>query len=826
MKIRIKLLIAAVSVVIVSAVLTLLNSRVDIDYCKGVVKTGGGCAVLTETDRRASVIKLDENGNVTDRADMLLFDPFRQSVKSVHDMFTDDGGGVWFFCTEYSPDRAKRELLCKCDFSLGRTVCMRDLGVIDGYSPISGGVPYVDGGNIYIPMRSGDDTVDIILLSGNGYSVAAEDCLVGVVGVDRIYYRRNTVYYEDTLNGIFADGQRIYPSEEKIGDKIGGMCTGLTYDNGYLCFVDAADGSAVRCELSTGNIAKMYEGLPKVDALQRIAVYSDGTVTAAREDGEDLRAYRFGSGAEKIYTAVNGGFSWLSFAVKTALCAIAAAVLTLLYTLLFVRLKKRKETGRRYQSIASRITAISTAAGIVCAAVFGAVISGTVRQLNNGLRSSVNTGSSQFYTSYIMTNCRLEFRNGLPVLDEKSAAEFSRISEEYTSALAENSGIECGVMLMVRYNGRLYELRGCPCEAAPAELEVSLRSFGLINGCIDDGANRVFTDKMTSGMYRYTCSNSELLDKDNNEYRAVIVTATDCHRLRQTGFMLYLWLIAIVLGSVILVLAAANIVLRLHLKGLKRLKNAFGLYENGGEPEVFEMSGGDEIAQTGQALMLMTEGTRVRTRDISEGNRRYKRFMSAGILKLMGRSEISKVTFGERVRVECLIMRLILKRGEDMSEQVRLLNLFLEESGGILLDCGGGKADVCFTRDTEFGAAADMAARSGFPSAVLITFGAVEAGSAGSDSGAWLVGLSREFSELERLSKLLGDEKRTVCTKKAAEKLKDADFLSHCELRVESAGELEYFEVIPRGRGGDEHKTADNNSHSGSGADNSLDTVV
>lgn len=115
--------------------------------------------------------------------------------------------------------------------------------------------------------------------------------------------------------------------------------------------------------------------------LQSLHAYSDGTVTAACEDGENLRAYRYLPGSEETYSLVSGGFSLRSYLIFVLISSAAAALIMLLYTLLFVRIRKQKDGIERYQSIAARITAISTAAGIICAIVFGILINGMARAL-------------------------------------------------------------------------------------------------------------------------------------------------------------------------------------------------------------------------------------------------------------------------------------------------------------------------------------------------------------------------------------------------------------------------------------------------------------
>lgn len=821
---RIKFLIVAALVLISAAALTFVNSRIGIDYCKGAVKLNDGFAVLNEADGFASVIKLDNSGKVTDRVNMLLNDPFTLSVKSVHKLFTDDKDNLYFFCSVYGPERSVYETIYRCNFLFGSAEKIWSSEQIDGYAVTGNSIPYIDGDDIYIPMLNpeGNGTIDILRFSDGGYTVALADCCPDIgLDADTIYCWDGVVFISQSTVGIFADGEKIYPGGDEDC-----FLAAMNYDNGILSFVDLVADKLLHYDVSAGSFSEQPCRIISRDELQSMRAYSDGTITATREDGEYLRAYRYYGGVEETYSLVEGGFSPKAFAVFTVAAAAAAALLALAYTLLFVRIRRQKGGARRYQSIAARITAISTAAGIVCGIVFSVVIYGTVGRLNSSLQNSIETNGSQFLAGYIFTDCDIELKNGMPTMGRQSGEKLAKTIEGYQTALAENNDTDCAFLLLVESNGKLYWLGDQFDESLPAEYVVSIRAIGLIRKSIDSGVNCTFEDRMTSGMLRYTCTNFPMYGNDNAVYDVVLCTVTDAYRIRQTALTLYLWLIAVVFGLVVLLLVAANIVLHCSLSGLKRLRKAFALYENGGEPSVFVLPDGDEIAETGQALMLMTEGTRVHARDINEGNQRYKRFMAAGILRLMDRTEISKVNFGDHISENAMIMRFPINNSFDVSERVGLINRFIGTSDGILLNYGGGKADVCFTDEEEYGRAADMAAGLGYPSAILASFGRVEAGSAGSDRGAWLIALSEEFIELERIGRSVGSEPAVICTKKLAEKLEGGEFPYRCELRAETLGDTECIYIVPRELGEVNEETTDNNIGSGGAGGGSLDPVL
>lgn len=821
MKFRYKLLITVCLVLLSAVILTFVSSDISVDYCKGTVKLPDGWALLEEKGGCASVIKLGGSGEVTGKANFLLNDPFSVSVRSVHDMFTDDDGNIYFFCTSYRAGNSKREYLYKCDLTFGIAYRLWDLSKIEGYTVKSGAIPQIDGGDIYIPMRKNDETIAILKLSGKEYSVAAE---IGIQedndSIDRILYKQGIICYENEEGGIYTDGEQVYfPS----GD---GVCTGMNYDGGRLNFIDTSENAIVSYDINSKEITRSAEKIASVESLQHIMAYSDGSFAAVREDGEKLRAI-FHKDKDSIYSVVHGGFLWQTLAAYVVICAIAAGVLMLLYNVLFVRLRKAKASGgsSRYQSIASRITAISTVAGIVCVIVFGILIDDTVTRLNTSLRDSIHVSSSKFFTGYILSNCEIEIKNDTPAFTEESGADYARVTEEYEKALNENSSVECEFILLVKYNGRLYVLPGLPVGSIPAEYVISLRGLDIIANGINNASNVTFADNMTSGLYEYTVSNLSLQDENFDEYEAVICTRSNRYRTRQTGFMLYLWLIAVVVGLVVVLLIVSNIVLYSKLKGLKKLKKAFPLYERDGDPSVFDIKGGDEIAETGQALMLMTEGMQIHTRDISDDNRRYKRFMSAGVLRLMGKSEISKINFGENVRRDCLIMRLITTVNSDVEEKKDLLNSFIENSGGCLLNYSIRKSDICFTAEDDLAEVINSAAGLASDFLIMISFGKVEAGSAGSDKGAWLIGLSSEFTKFERLEKLADGEPKMICLQSAADKLNEAAALKRFELREMLLDDMVCFEVLPMENGVEnESETSDNNSDNTDTDD--LDTVV
>ena len=447
---------------------------------------------------------------------------------------------------------------------------------------------------------------------------------------------------------------------------------------------------------------------------------------------------------------------------------------------------------------------------------------------------------------YIYTDYRIELKNGsIPRINSLYDESVAQLIENYQMSLAENNGIERYFLLFTETSGGLYQLKEQFDYSIPAENVVSVRVADFIRNSIDTGVNCTFEDKMTSGRLQYTCTNFPIVDTDGALFNGVICTVSDAYRIKQAGFMLYIWMIAVIFILVVLLLIAANIVLHYNLSGLKRIRKAFTIYENkenGEDPAVFllpqkagidEIS--DEISETGHALMLMTEGIRVHTRDIDESNRKYKRFMAAGILKLMGQSEISKVNFGDHISQNALFLRFFTDHSSDiigLADCIEIINGFIETSGGILVNFCNGKADICFTDENEYGRAADTAARLGFPSVILASYGKVEAGSAGSDKGAWLIALSDisvEFAELEMLE-IFKDPGIVpmICTKKAEEKLKNDKFFSRCdELRSNVLGDIEYFDIIPRGLGEvNERETVDNTIGDITAADSSLNPVL
>lgn len=812
---RLNFLIILLLVLVCAAALTAANSTVRFNYCKGVIKSGGGFAVLKEDNISAAVIELGGDGSITGRVNILLNDPFTLSVKSAHDLFSDDDGNLYFFCTVYGLKRAKYpqyDVILKCNFTLGSAAEIWSSKSVSGYTVTSGGVPLVDGNDIYIPMtNTSSGTVDILKFSKNGgYSAVVEDCCDP--DSDKIIYRNKTVFSAKDIAGVFVNGENIIEDPSGIYDA-------LTYDSGILNFIDIAENKIFHYDVSSKTLIEEY--LDPVFAesrnkLQKLHTYSDGTITAAREDGEKLRAYRYLNGKEDIHSFLNGGFLLRAFLIFTILSAAAAALIWLLYRLLFVRIRKQNGGARKYQSIAARITAISTAAGIVCAIVFGILINGTVEKINSGLQNSIDTNGSQFLSGYIFTECMLETENGVPVLEEESGKNLSKIMADYRSALSENNGIECDFLLFVESNGKLYIPGRSLDDTYTADYEVSLRSVELIQHGIDTGVNCTFEDKMTSGMLKYTCTNFPIYSTGGTAYNGVLCTVTDAYRTRQSAFVLHLWLIVVIFLLVAMLLIAANIVLHCSLSGLKRLRGAFEAYEKNGEPSVFLLGGkdenSDEISETGHALMLMTEGTKVHTREIGEGNRKYKRFMAAGILRMLSRSEISKVNFSDRETENALILRFITPERSDVTEYADQINAFLEKTDGILLNFSCGKADVCFTNEEEFAEIVQTAASSCYPLPILASYGKVEAGSAGNDLGAWLIALSAEFSEFDKLKSSVKNRAVLICTEKAADKLQTDGSLSRCEMRPVNG----CFEIIPIESGGEnELKTSDNNSDSG-----------
>ena len=343
---KIKYLIIFLLVLISAAALTMANSRVKINYCKNAIKLDDGLAILEEDSLHAAVIKLDSSGNMTDRVNILLYDPFTLSVKSVHDLFADDNGNLYFICSTYGSNRSRYETIYKCNFLFGGVQKIWSSKQISGYTVSESGTPYIDESGIYIPMlNTSSGKTDIVKFSDNSYTVVVEDCGQGdeiYRSANRIFYRDNIVFCSKDMVGIFANGEKIYPRDNEI-DVTVGIYDAMNYDDGILNFFDAAENKLVHYDIQSGTFSEESCYISLYNKLQGMHAYSNGMVTATYEDGENLSAYQYFEGSDETYSSVTGGFFLKALLINIVISAVAAALLMFLYTLLFVRIRKQKD---------------------------------------------------------------------------------------------------------------------------------------------------------------------------------------------------------------------------------------------------------------------------------------------------------------------------------------------------------------------------------------------------------------------------------------------------------------------------------------------------
>lgn len=799
---KIKLIVCAAVALIVAVATTFLFSRDSISYCKSAVKAGRNTVLLSEQDIISSVILTDELGNISDRVTLVNANPFGLSYRSYHDVTADNNGDIYVSCTVYGSGNSVFYEIYKLNFTFSiaeRIWRSEENSLIDSFRA------QCADGRLFVTTDNDGQTG--VFEYKDGSLVQLETKCPKEFSYNNIIYINGAEYAYSEGTGIFKDGKMLYPQNGTAN------VNGFNYDNGIISFVDIDSKKTVHYNISDGTFSETPCDFADFERMEGITAYSDGTLLCSYESEGKLTGESMNGTQTVLYSELSGALSIKTFIKSLIVSLLLMGFALLVYRLLFVRRKNKK----KFRSIPSSATALSTAISLVLVAAICPMVYSTAIRMNDSWNSFLDGKDSQFLPGYISL-FELDDNGKLNTAD---CEQLDKVITDYHTSLAENGYKQCQFLLCTLYDGIPYCIyRTGRYEAVPAVYTVSLDGADRIAQSLKDNNPLSFTDKRTTGTFKYTIFPFTMY-KYNEDYTTIsetvcICTETDFYRTMQNNVAAIAVTTSVIIIVTILLLIITNILLRVNMRKLNRLKNAFGKYKKSKEPAEFTMSGNDEVSATGEALTIMTESIRVHERDLSIGNRKYRCLMSDGVLRLLGTGEASKINFGDYITKNALLVRFVFN-GD--SEVVERAGKFAEEYGGGVLSFNSRKADICFTDKDMFPDILKALSRLDYPYKLLASYGELQAGSAGDSQNAWLVALSQELVEFDRLCFGGFDLPKITVFESCSEWLNEADYMP---VSIDGA---EYYGLKGGEQYADEKVQGDTDYHSDSSYSGSGDFV-
>lgn len=792
MGVRAKILILAAVLLIASAVAAMLLSGGNVSFCKSIIRENGDTYLLSEKDYYSSVLKIDGAGTITDRVTLISANPFGLTYRSFHDLSADENGDIYISCTVYGNNSKVFAEVYKLDFTTGlpRLVWRSEENAFS-----EGFRAQASGGRLFI-ISSSDGVSEIFEYSGGVLGKFDAKCPDNIE-YKNIMFADGSEYACAEEVGIFKDGKPLYPENGTAN------VNGFHYENGILSFVDIGTQKLLCYDTKTGEFSENDCSYADFRYMQSMSAYPDGRIVCSFESKDGLLGKCFErSGEARVYSQLRGQFPIKIFAGIFLFAAAFSGIIFLLYRIIFVRRKNKTS----YRSAASSATALSAGISLLLAGALCPLVYRTVIRLDDYQNGFLDENSSRFFAGYLKANFPLE-DGEVPHFTWEDGKRIDDMLAKYNEKLAESGMEQCDFLVFAMSDGVPYCIyRNGHHDPIPAMYTVTLDSAEKIAGSITQNLAVTFADRKTSGIYKLTVRPFSALS-GASAVNICVCVRSNSYRAAQSRIFALAFATAAILIVTVLLLVITNIILRFNLRRLTRLKNAFGKYKKNRDPDEFLISGNDEVSATGGAISLMTESIRVHQRDLSAGNRKYRRLMSEGVLRLLGKDEVSKINFGENVTENVLLVRFMVCGDNSVLEGI---GAFADRLGGGVLSFGSRKADVYFSRQESFPEVLKTLSELDFPYEILASCGELCAGSAGDSQNAWLAAMSDELAEFDRICFKSAGAQRVLISEKCGKWLHGAEFDA-----VEPGGS-EYFEI----RAGELYEDAspknDDNSDNGS----------
>lgn len=778
-------------------IFSLGKTEIKLDFCRNIIKYSDGYAGINESDNTTSIFRTDSNGKLNGNIKTFNTNYALMSVNSYDCIFTDENGELYVICTTYNNKSNKKvqKTVYQCDFGFEILNKAWKISFSENdYSWISGCIPTVKNDRLYYSLCSAEGGKIVTFAAdkfGNNVEVSSSE-ISGDFDIEKSIYTESGTVLFSSMYGIWLDDKCIYPqsSQENV------LLNGLNFDEGYICFADIFEKKLVKVSLLNENISfsRINENV-NLNQFQNMRVYSDGSFTASAENKGYLYGAEYKNGITSDFRELKGNIRLKTF-IAAVLGAIAAeAVICIIIRCIFVRFKKlkkdKKEKKTVYIRISSRISIISIFIMTIGILNISRIVYNNISRFYNEKVVSDNISSAQYMASYLSLNGIVEINNG--------AARFDK--SFYTTLCSELDNYSyCDYVIFVQSNDELYCVYSNEFTAEmPAEYAASIRAVNYCRESIDTQSIISFEDYRTIGKLNYAFVPLEITDANGIIYKAAASSVTDSYNIKISKMNVMIKIIGIIFIVSLFLIIFSNLILRIVLHKLKKLKHSIDIYSNSREYQEIKIKGGDEIAVTADAIDSMAKGIDIYLSDINRCNKNYAMLIPYSVFDLLGNSGITSAKAGEFVNTQLTLAQIVFRKSANMEKITGKIIDYARLFSGIILDFNAEYVNVCFKETTVMPCKFCEKIISNediSECAVLFLYTAnAQAGIAGNEKNKKLLVIMEEYNKIEYIKNLpVSYESLCVITDNDYESFKS---LKNYKMRMLACKDgVKYYELL------------------------------
>ena len=263
-----------------------LYEDTPVEYCKNIISCKNGYAAVFEDDWAISVVTFNDNGVIEQKAVKLHNNPFLVKEHNYRTVFEENGDIYIMGCVYSSDSKNVQWRVEKCDFTTGTFTTEWVLAQREGYSFVSGNIPRVIDGNLYVIYQeeSTKDAVTFKVTPDDKYEIVSRTSIPDGAMLEKTVYTSDGTFAITTSYGMFLGDERIYP--KKKNDKC--MLSGIGYTDDTVSVIDINTSEMVVYSAKDKKINKTAFIMGEYSKYQSVRINSDKSITCSYEDGENL----------------------------------------------------------------------------------------------------------------------------------------------------------------------------------------------------------------------------------------------------------------------------------------------------------------------------------------------------------------------------------------------------------------------------------------------------------------------------------------------------------------------------------------------------------
>lgn len=721
------------------------SAHLRLDFCRELVAYGDGYVGIQEGLITTSIFQIDKTDRMTGLIRSVNLDMSIPQVKSFEQLFQDEKGTLYVSATLHGKERHEDQVIYRVDMqkqTLTRVWKIRQ-STLEG-SILDGQRYSVMDGRLYFTVLEPKE-MRLVTYSmapgGTPQEVAAQTCQ-SCKPAACIYTPEGLVsLYRD--QGVFLQNDRLYPAEGT--SRI--VLDGLSYDGGVVSFVDQYRQQIVCMEAASGEISQKGLGDADATTLENVHITKDGKFSACveQQDGTLTGAYWYGTSLWTI-SSLRGPLQWgwmgQCFAA-TLLAELAAAALAGL--LLWAERRNRPSGQKRFLSVRARISILSVGMVLLCTVVVSVVL---IRSVSSYSRQRQQFNASNAASVFI----GVVVQNRLASAETDGSMEFSDDFLEMLHQWAKShkdSGSLYDYQLFAYDQEWFCIYSADQVRMVPAKYVVDPQTIQRCQEAADTKLLQTFQQVKSQGVQN--CS----ISPGNQNWKTPMVSmaTTDGYDQRAEILTTVLDLIRVSVVVCIILLLAENILIWLSMRRLSRLNQELAGSDLTGTWKITDFPGEDEIAETAQAMKVMTSSIQQSLREIRVSNDQYERLIPKDAIRLMGADSFVQVQAGQTETREALLLLLAFHSASD--QWIRLGMQTIRDCGGLLLNFDEVRMTCCFQQKEDLIRCLKTLLRDPAWSGnvtPLFSPGTLQIGVVGNDSVKRVLVLSKRGKQLRRIS--------------------------------------------------------------------------